>query len=248
MDADDICHPERLTRQREYLLAHAEVDVLGCRVRAFADGSAPGEGLQHYLAWQNDLLTPDEHAHARFIESPLCHPSIVVRRSLLERIGGYREQDGPEDYELFLRAVSHGGRLAKLPEVLLSWRQHAGQTTFRDPRYRLAAFRTVKSPYLAQVIADARRTRLVMWGAGATGKRLARALLACGQRVDLFVDIDPRKIGRTAQGAPVVGVEALDAARDLVIVAVAARGAREVIAPQLANRGFVEGQTAWFAS
>lgn len=248
MDADDICHPERLTRQRAYLQTHADVDLLGCRVQAFAEDGALGEGLVRYVAWQNALLTPEDHAHARFIESPLCHPSVVVRRTLIERIGGYREQDGPEDYELFLRAIDHGARLAKLPEVLLSWRHHAGRTTFQDSRYRLAAFRAVKAPYLARVIADARRTRLVLWGAGATGKRLARALREHGAVCDLFIDIDPQKLGQTAQGAPVADVTALDAARDLVVVAVATRGARAVIAPQLAARGFVEGQNAWFAS
>jgi hypothetical protein len=248
MDADDICHPERLTRQREYLRTHAEVDVLGCRVHAFVDGGSLGEGLERYVAWQNALLTPEDHAHARFIESPLCHPSVVLRRALIERIGGYREQDGPEDYELFLRAVAHGARLAKLPEVLLSWRHHADRATFRDARYGLAGFRAVKAPHLARVIRDARRPRLVMWGAGATGKRLARALREHGAVCDLFIDIDPRKLGQTAQGAPVADVAALDAARDLVIVAVATRGARALIAPQLAARGFVEGESAWFAS
>jgi antitoxin (DNA-binding transcriptional repressor) of toxin-antitoxin stability system len=250
MDADDISHPERLTRQREYLLTHPEVDVLGCQVRAFVDegASAPGEGLVRYVDWQNALLTPQQHAHAQFIESPLCHPSIIVRRTLLERIGGYREQGGPEDYELFLRALAHGARLAKLPEVLLAWRHHSARATFRDARYDLAGFRAVKAPYLARVIAQAGRARLVIWGAGATGKRLARALRGHGARSELFIDIDPRKLGQTAQGAPVADVEALDPARDLVIVAVATRGARALIAPQLSARGFVDGETTWFAS
>jgi hypothetical protein len=248
MDADDISHPERLTRQREYLLAHAEVDVLGCQVRAFVEGGAIGEGLARYVSWQNALLTPSDHARARFVESPLCHPSIVVRRTLVERIGGYRELCGPEDYELFLRALAHGAQLAKLPEVLLSWRHHSDQATFIDRRYGPAGFRSVKAPYLAQVIAEARRPRLVIWGAGATGKRLARELTRNGVRSDLFIDIDPRKIGGSAQGAPVVGKEQLDASRDLVVVAVATRGARELIGPQLSLRGFVDGESAWFAS
>ena len=248
MDADDICHPERLTRQREYLLAHAEVDLLGCQVRAFVEGGAIGEGLARYVSWQNALLTPSDHARARFVESPLCHPSIVLRRTLYERIGGYRELAGPEDYELFLRALAHGAQLAKLPEVLLSWRHHADQATFIDARYGAAGFRSVKAPYLARVIADARRARLVVWGAGATGKRLARELRLHGARCELFIDIDPRKIGQQAQGALVRSVEALDATRDLVVVAVATRGAREVIGPQLSARGFVDGETAWFAS
>jgi glycosyltransferase involved in cell wall biosynthesis len=250
MDADDITHPERLSRQRAHLLRHPELAVLGTCVRAVGQqpGDAVGEGLARYVAWQNTLLTPHDHALARFIESPLCHPSIMARRSLLAALGGYRELDGPEDYELFLRISSRGHQLAKLPEVLLDWRHRAGRATFADARYGRDRFRQVKAPYLAEVIMRAARERVVLWGAGRTGRRLARALALHGVRVALFIDVDPQKLGRSAQGAPIAGVDELDARRDLVVVAVGARGARALIRPQLSARGFVEGESAWFAS
>jgi hypothetical protein len=65
---------------------------------------------------------------------------------------------------------------------------------------------------------------------------------------DCFVDIDPRKIGRRVQGVPVLPHDALDSARDLVIAAVGARGARALIRTYLQERGFHEGVDAWFAS
>lgn len=249
MDADDIAHPERLARQRDHLLTHPELSVLGTRVEAFVDGGeSVGEGLARYVAWQNELLSPDEHARARFIESPLCHPSIMIRRDALVRAGGYRDLDGPEDYELFLRLIEQGHALAKLPQVLLSWRHRTGRATFGDPRYALARFRAVKAPYLASAVARAARRRTVIWGAGPTGRRLARALAAHGVRPELFVDIDPRKVGRTAQGAPIATADALDPDGDVVIAAVGARGARARIGEALSARGFRDGVSAWFAS
>jgi glycosyltransferase involved in cell wall biosynthesis len=248
MDADDIAHPERLARQRAYLCAHAEVGLLGTRVAAFAEGSEVGEGLTRYVAWQNALLSPDDHARARFIESPLCHPSIMLRRALFDDVGGYRDFDGPEDYELFLRASAGGWSLAKLPEVLLHWRHAPGRATFGDARYALDKFRSTKAPYLSAVVASTHDKRLVMWGAGPTGKRLARALASYGVRFALFIDIDPRKVGSTVQGVPIARSDALDSERDVVIAAVGSRGARALIGPELTTRGFVDGQTAWFAS
>jgi glycosyltransferase involved in cell wall biosynthesis len=248
MDADDIAHPERIARQRAYMLSQTEVAALGTRVRAFADDAEPGEGLARYVAWQNALITPEQHARERFVESPLCHPSVMLRRSALARAGAYRELDGPEDYELFLRLSEHGYALAKLPEVLLSWRHRAGRATFGDPRYGLDRFRAIKAPYLAAVLQRASAPRCVVWGAGPTGRRLSRVLRAHGVCVGCFVDIDPRKIGRSAQGAPILPLDALDARSDVVVAAVGARGARELIRPELAARGFREGENAWFAA
>ena len=248
MDADDISHPERITRQRAALLAHPDLAVLGTRVTVCSDEGEVGEGLARYVAWQNGLITPEQHRTARFIESPLCHPSIMMRRAALSAVGGYRELDGPEDYELFLRCAAHDLALAKLPEELLTWRHRRGRATFCDPRYALARFRAVKAPYLARELRLAQRERLVVWGAGPTGRRLARALREHGQRTALFVDIDPRKIGRSAQGAPIASVDALEVERDVVVVAVGARGARALIEPELSRRGFRAGVDAWFAS
>lgn len=67
MDADDLTHPLRLQRQRACLLACPELGVLGTRVCAFSDAGPVGEGLTRYVAWQNALLTPQEHRAARFI-------------------------------------------------------------------------------------------------------------------------------------------------------------------------------------
>jgi glycosyltransferase involved in cell wall biosynthesis len=239
MDADDIAHPERLSRQRDYLCAHPEVAVLGCQVRAVGGG----DGLQRYVEWQNALLTPEQHAHARFIESPLCHPSIMALRDALR--GGYRDFDGPEDYDLFLRCIDGGQALAKLPEVLLDWHHREGRATFADGRYTRAKFRAAKAPYLASVLAGA---NVVLWGAGQTGRRLARELAAHGVRPRMFIDIDRNKLGRTARGVPIVDAEALDSREHVVVAAVGARGARELIRSELSQRGFREGENAWFAS
>jgi glycosyltransferase involved in cell wall biosynthesis len=248
MDADDLSLPGRLAEQRRFLEQNPEVALVGTRVEAFCDGGTTGEGLERYVAWQNSLLTAEDHRREMFVESPLCHPSIMLRRSAMLAVGGYRALPLPEDYDLFLRLDQQGHAMCKLPGVFLRWRHRPGRATFSDPRYSLDSMREAKAPFLAVRIGQCRKPRKVLWGAGPTGKRMARALERSGIHFDLFIDVDPDKIGRTARGRPIASMDALDAETDLVVAAVGARGARELIRPALAARGFREGDDYWFAA
>jgi GT2 family glycosyltransferase len=239
MDADDICHPDRLARQLAALAAAPELALVAARVEPFPP-AAVGPGLARYVAWQNGILSPAEHARDLFIESPLCHPSVVVRREALVRVGGWRDVPWPEDYDLWLRLDEAGLPMAKLPEVLLRWRHQPGRATFADPRYALERFRQAKAPHLARRLRALGR-QVVVWGAGPTGKRLARALEPHGVRAAWFVDIDPRKLGRCARGAPILPPAALRPGAQTVVVAVGAPGARDLIRAQLGATGLREG-------
>jgi len=89
---------------------------------------------------------------------------------------------------------------------------------------------------------------VAFWGAGPTGKRLARSLKTQGIRSDFFVDVDPRKVGSTARGAPVVSPAELTRGTHTLVCAVGARGARALIRAELTARGYVEGAEYLFAS
>lgn len=237
MDADDVALPERLARQVEALAADPRLGAVGTRVETLG---ACGEGMRLYVAWQNAVVSPEDHVRELFVEAPLCHPSVALRREALEAVGGWHDTPWPEDYDLWLRLDAAGWRLAKVPEVLLRWRQRPESLTVTDTRCSQERFREAKALYLAPRLARGGRP-VVVWGAGPTGKRLARALEVHGVRARRFVDIDPRKIGRTARGVPIVSPEALRAGEDALVIAVGVRGARELVRAHLVERGFVEG-------
>lgn len=244
MDADDLGHVERLGAQLDRFQGDSgeRLGALGTRVAVF--GAAPTEGFQRFLDWQNSLLTPEEHARDLFIDAPLCHPSVMLRRSTLLALGGYRDGDFAEDYDLFVRLHRAGFWLEKLPGVLLQWRRHDRQTTFTDARLSPERMRALKAEHLAALLAahHARAPRrLVLWGAGRDGRRFARALTAEGQRAEAFVDVDPKKLGRTVQGSPVLPMEALRPGHDRVVAAVGSVGARALIRAHLLREGFAEG-------
>ncbi len=242
MDADDLARPARLELQLERLERDREADVLGCCVEAIADpGRAPGAGMRAYVEWTNTLLDHDAMARERFVESPIVHPSLAMRRATLLRLGGWRAFDGPEDYELWLRAFAAGLRFAKLPQVLLGWRDWPGRLTRSDPRYAPNRFLATKLEALARGPLAGRSA--VLWGAGPIGKRWARALLAAGHELRAFVEVDPRKLGQRLHGAPVVPVAAAAAFRDsLHLAAVGQEGARRRIREEAARLGLLDGR------
>ena len=240
MDADDLAHPDRLARQVARLAGDPRVDVLGCRVELF--GEPVRDGMRAYVEWLNGLLDHEAIVRDLFVESPLAHPSVALRTEALRGLGGWRAFDGPEDYDLWLRAFEAGLRFAKVPETLLAWRDAPGRLTRTDPRYAPERFRALKLEALLRgPLAGARPA--VVWGAGPIGKGWALALRGAGREVRAFVEVDPRKIGENIHGAPVVAAgRAADFPGALHLAAVGQPGARERIREEAARLGLVDGR------
>jgi hypothetical protein len=167
----------------------------------------------------------------------------MMRRDRIADAGGYRDGAFPEDYDLWLRLVHGGQRLAKLPQVLLHWRDRPGRLSRTDPRYSRDAFDRLRAEYLARDARLQSKRRLVIWGAGRRTRRRAGLLLAQGHRPRAWIDIDPRKIGNRIGGVPVLSPRALDVAdRPFVLGYVACHGAREQIGNALGAMGYERGR------
>jgi glycosyltransferase involved in cell wall biosynthesis len=239
MDADDVAARERLALQCAFLDAHPEVAVVGSRIR-IAPRRLVSDGMDRYQRWLNSLLDPASHRRELFVESPLCHPSTTIRRSVLEAVGGYRA-DGAwaEDYDLWMRIDEAGGALAKLDRCLLLWRERPGRLTRTAPAYARERFLPLKLHHLKRRL---RGRTVLVWGAGQEGKPWLRAL--GGERLleARVVDVDPRKLGQWIHGCRVIPPGGLGppATERLVLVAVGAEGARQEIRAYLAERGYRE--------
>jgi glycosyltransferase involved in cell wall biosynthesis len=242
MDADDVAREARLALQVERLERDGAVDVLGCRVAfAAAPGAVAGEGMRAYVEWQNALLEHEAIARDRFVESPLVHPSVATRTAALRALGGWRDFDGPEDYDLWLRSFDAGLRFAKLEETLLEWRDSSLRLTRSDPRYAPGRFLALKLEALSRGALSGGRG-VVVWGTGPVGRAWSRALRAAGHEVQAFVDVDPRRVGRRLCGVPVVAVAEAGRLRGrLHLAAVGTVGARARIRAEAGRLGLVDG-------
>ena len=242
MDADDIMLPTRLERQVDYLRQHPETGVIGCQVRLFcADGIAAG--YRHYESWLNAALDHEEIQNQMFFESPLAHPSVMFRRTPVLAIGGYREGEFPEDYDLWFRLDAAGTRFHKLPEVLLRWRDSAVRTSRRDSRYSQTAFAHLRNQYLLKDKRVLARDGVWVCGAGQKTRRRVRPLVDGGMRLRGWVDIDPRKVGRELWDVPVIHYDQLvEGESRFFLVMVRSHGAQAQIRQKLESLGYRIGQ------
>ena len=243
MDADDEMSPRRLAEQVALLEAQSELGVASCLV-AFGGDRAAARGYALHVDWINTLVEPAEIAHNRFVESPVAHPSVMFRRELVERHGGYRDGAWPEDYELWLRWMDAGVLFAKVPEVLLRWNDPPERLSRRHPRYAIESFYACKCHYLARWLQrEVSPSRAIwLWGAGRITRRRFRGLVEASVDLAGYIDIDARKAGRVIGGRPVIVPDALPSPETcFVISGVGTRGARELIRAALVARGFREG-------
>jgi len=239
MDADDVSHPERVRLEVEHLHENPQLAGTGCLVRLFPRGQMR-QGWHRYERWLNSLTTVEQLRRERFVESPLAHPSVVLRTRVLREAGGYRDADWPEDYDLWLRLMNAGKLLDKVSRNLLFWRVSQQRHSLTHPRYQPGRFMALKLAHLrADILKGA--SSVALWGAGRNGRRWARLLEEEGVRVEFFIDVDPAKIGRKIAGIPVFGPErATDPGLPFILGAVAAAGARPLIREALLDAGMAE--------
>lgn len=235
LDADDRALPGRVGAQLARL-GDPRVGAVGGRAELI---EPVGEGMRVYAAWINGL--DDLHA-ARFVECPVFHPALTLRAEAVAAVGGWRDFDGPEDYDLVLRLIAAGWRVEAVPRAVVALRDRPDRLTRTDPRYRPEAFRRLKMAHLAPLLPR----RVAVWGAGKSGRPWIRWLVGRGVEVTGVFDL---KVGGARQGIPVRPTEAVaDARFELLLVAVGSRGARQEIRERLVGLrpGLVEGR-GWFA-
>lgn len=239
MDADDVMHPRRLLLQVTRLDSPPRVDIVASRVRPVG---RTGEGMQRYVEWQNGLLTHEAITSNLFVESPIAHPTVLMRRDIFERAGGYSYVGWAEDYDLWHRLRERGARFEKLPQKLVSWRDSPKRLTRTHTMYSAKAFYAAKLHYFKRH--PLCRGPVAVWGAGPIGRDWTRDLLKAGIDVPHVIDIDPKKVGRTIANGRVRVVspeDALSARVGLILGAVGSRGARDLIRARLVTAGLAEG-------
>ena len=115
LDADDLWHPEKLSRQLARFVARPELDYAVTHVQNF---------------WEHELQSEEEQFRGHPRSQPMpgyVTGTLLARRSVFERIGGFDTSLGHADKtEWFLRAQSKGAVHELLPEVLMFRRLHPG--------------------------------------------------------------------------------------------------------------------------
>ncbi len=130
MDHDDLLEPDALYELAELLLKDSELDVV------YTDEDKVTTDLTEYF---QPHFKPDFSPDLLRSNNYICH-LLVVRRSLVEQVGGFRrEYDGAQDYDFVLRCTEKARKIGHVPRVLYHWRTHRASTS-DNPVSKMYAF------------------------------------------------------------------------------------------------------------
>ena len=122
IDADDIALPTRLEKQVLYMESHQDVIVSGTFMETFGNVETPS-----IVSFE----TTNESIKEQFpLKTAFGHPSVIIRKSILERTNIRYDDDYKcaEDIKLWFDLMPYG-EFANIPEVLMRYRISSSQCT-----------------------------------------------------------------------------------------------------------------------
>lgn len=110
LDADDIWRPDKLAKQVSYLGSHPNVGLIG----SFATILFGSQELGEIAApCDNRKIKEQEIFRNCFV-----HSSVIFRKELADKVGGYSDFAAAQDYDLMLK-IGETTEVANLPEALV---------------------------------------------------------------------------------------------------------------------------------
>ena len=125
MDYDDLCAPNRISTQLNFLLSRPEMGICGSFAEVIGSNIdrnvSPGEVIRR-------PISPDEIVEYLLYKNPLIHPTVFMRKSLILKYKmRYRKKfDSAEDLDFWSRSVKHF-QLGNVDLPLLKYRIHESQ-------------------------------------------------------------------------------------------------------------------------
>jgi hypothetical protein len=148
-DADDVSEPSRLTKQVAFMNSHRDIGVLGSAMTLIDDS---GNCLQRH--WNMPLSHPSITWGMLFF-STVAHPSVMYRQHVVGAGVYSEEQTASEDLNLWFDLMLQGARFANLPDRLVRYRIHPGQTGQVKKSESLNEAKAVRGKFLERIAGQA---------------------------------------------------------------------------------------------
>ncbi len=115
MDADDISMPERFEKELNYMHEN-DLDIVGSNIAEFCDDP------NSIVAYRNVPENNEEILSFMKSRSPFSHPSVIFKKNIVERAGGYQHLHYCEDYFLWVRMALAGAKMGNVQQNLIKMR------------------------------------------------------------------------------------------------------------------------------
>ena len=139
MDSDDISAPTRFEKQIAYIESHTDIDVLGTDIAEF-DISPENEQMRKRICPQKH----DDIVKMGKKRNPMNHVTVCMKKSALEKCGGYETLLLLEDYYLWLKMIACGCKLENLNESLVYVRVGNGFDGKRSSKIRIKGWKVLQ--------------------------------------------------------------------------------------------------------
>ncbi|BDY13168.1 glycosyltransferase family 2 protein [Hydrogenimonas cancrithermarum] len=143
MDADDICDLDRLKKQYRFMSDNPEIGLCGSAIQGF------GSIEREYFYPQNG----NGIKALLLFNSAFAHPSVMIKRDILQTLKYRDTLRRAQDYELWTRCVHITG-CANIPEVLLYYRHHDSQISSRKKGDQQQSADMIRLSYLQSIHSD----------------------------------------------------------------------------------------------
>jgi glycosyltransferase involved in cell wall biosynthesis len=140
LDADDEALNGRASRLMRELQSDRSLVAIGSWARMVSSDGQP-------LGMMRTPVSDVEVAERLLCRNAVIHSTIMMRRTTLEQLGGYNQKClRMQDYELFLR-LAQLGRIRNVPEALILYRVHDGQSSRQTSPYAAYTWQVVRAQY-----------------------------------------------------------------------------------------------------
>lgn len=233
-DSDDIMPKNKLKLLLDILKSNGEGTIATGKVEYFSDFELKN-GFIKYQDWLNNLCETNSHYAQIFKECVLASANWLLHRSDFERIGAFNDSIYPEDYHFVFKLYENNLKVISTNEVTHLWRDHQDRASRNLEEYKDQKFFPLKVSYFKKIYGD---KKICLWGAGPTGKKLAKELIA--NDIDFhWVTNNERKIGKNIYGVNIYDFHTLKERNDhQLIISVTQRDAINSIKSYLSEINF----------
>lgn len=122
MDADDIAKKDRLEKEICYI-KKKKLDVVGSWVDIIDENANICSEIM------GTYFTQEAVSKLLPVQNVLIHPTVLMRKDIVQKVGGYRNFASCQDYDLWLRLLSDNCKIGIINEKLLLFRRHKNSIT-----------------------------------------------------------------------------------------------------------------------